>query len=133
MDACTTEDFSVHFLTVIANFTSSIKTVDTIDRSTIITSRDNSFIFDNDGANSLFETGRSLLEHITNREEIFIKRRPIWRDNLFIVFVDNLFIGSILISLVDNELDIRKGFENEVTIPIVINSKEIFQRQYFIK
>lgn len=68
-----------------------------------------------------------MFECIADREEILIKGGSVGRDDLLIVFcvylrdintVDNLLIWSGRGGLVDNELYIGEGLEDEVAIPL---------------
>ena len=95
MYACATEDFSVHFLTIVADFTTSVETVDAVDwsaydfisdKNTIVSSCDDAFVFDDDWTNSLFETTGTLFEDIADGEKIVVEVWSIGRDNLLVVF-----------------------------------------------
>lgn len=150
MNTCTTEHLSVHFFTVITNFTSSIETIYAINRSTfslnkkntIITSRYNSFVFDNNGAYSLFKTSRPLFKYITYRKEVFIKSRSVGWYDLFVMFLIDLNkkilliicsyeMFSLALSMInltlgrDLRMKLRYHFFRKINY-IVINSKEIF-------
>ena len=85
MDAATAQDFSAHFLRVVADFAAAVVAVDRAHRSPVVACADDAFVLHDHRPDRLLQAGGPLLQHQTDAQEVLVDAGPELADYVLVV------------------------------------------------